>query len=455
MTLFEQVKNNLDNKNMEALKSLINEADILEVVELIKELPSEEKVIVFRLLNKEKALEVFEQLDVELQQKLISSFKEDRAIELISGMEPDDRVRLLDELPARVAKKLLSSLSLEEREKTNELMGYSPRTAGRIMTPEYVRIKREDTVKDALETVRKNGQEKETVYLLYVTDNTRKLEGVVSLRELVMASPQQKVEDIMTQNLANVSIDTDQEEVARLLQDLDLLAVPVVDRENRLVGIITVDDAMDIIDEETTDDIFDKAGLTALAGQETGRSLRLVTGSMWQVWLVRLPFLVITLIGGLTAGAVIDVYEDTLGAIPYLAIFIPVIMDMGGNVGTQSSTIFTRAYVLGHISIKHFFRHWLREIGIGLSIGVIMGLVTGIIASVWQQKPELGLTVGIALAITVTLATTLGFLVPFTLVRLGFDQAAGSDPFITTIKDIVSLMVYFYLVTVFMGHLIY
>ncbi len=454
MLLLEKVKEHLENQEMESLKELVNETDVMEITDLIEELPSDEEAVVFRLLDKEKALDVFEQLDIELQQKLISSFKEDRAIEFVSAMEPDDRVRLLDELPARVTKKLLASLSYEERQKTNELMGYSPKTAGRIMTPEYVRLKREESVKDALETVRKNGGEKETVYILYVTDNTRKLEGVVSLRELVMASPDQKVEEIMNQNIASVSTDTDQEEVARLLQDLDLLAVPVVDRENRLVGIITVDDAMDIIDEETTDDIFDKAGLTALAGQETGRSLRMVTGSLWQVWLVRLPFLVITLIGGLTAGAVIDVYEETLQAITALAVFIPVIMDMGGNVGTQSSTIFTRAYVLGHISMKRFFRHWFREIGVGLSIGMIMGVATGLVASLWQESVELGLTVGLSLAITVTLATGLGFLVPFTLVRLGFDQAAGSDPFITTIKDIVSLMVYFYLTTVFMGHLL-
>jgi len=449
-----EIRNHLENKNMETLKHKLNESDTIEITDLIEELPPEEGPVVFRLLNKEKALEVFEQLEVEVQQKLLSSFKEERAIELIHGMEPDDRVRLLDELPARVTKKLVGSLSYHERQKTNELMGYPPRTAGRTMTPEYVRVRGELTVKEALDTVRRNGEEKETIYTLYVTDSTRKLEGVISLKDLIMASPDQKVEEIMNSQVVSVSTDTDQEEVARLLQERDMLAVPVVDRENRLVGIITVDDAMDILDEEVTDDIFDKAGLASLAGKESGRSLRLISGSPLMVMGVRLPFLVITLIGGLLAGFVIDSYEETLETITALAVFIPVIMDMGGNVGTQSSTIFTRAYVLGHINIKRFFNHWLREIAIGVGIGIIMGIATGVIAALWQQSIELGVTVGLSLGITVTLATTLGFLVPFVLVRLGFDQAAGADPFITTIKDISSLSIYFYLVTVFMGHLL-
>ncbi len=357
MPLFETVRSYLEDKNMDALKTLVNEADTLEVVELIEELPPEERAVVFRLLKKEKALEVFEQLEVERQQKLISSFREERAIELFSAMEPDDRVRLLDELPARVAKKLIASLSSGEREKTSELLGYPPRTAGRIMTPEYVRLKGDLNVREALDTVRRNGEEKETIYTLYVTGRTRELEGVVSLKDLVMASPEERVGNIMNSSVVSLTTDTDQEEVARMLQDRDMLAVPVVDRENRLVGIITVDDAIDILEEETTDDIFDKVGLTSLAGQETGRSLRLVSGSLWQVWKVRLPFLVITLLGGLTAGAVIEVYEETLQAVTAVAFFIPVIMDMGGNVGTQSSTIFTRAFVLGHINMKRLLRH--------------------------------------------------------------------------------------------------
>ncbi len=454
MTFYEEVMQYLETNNVQSLKESVNEANNLDIIQLIDDIPPEQWIVLFRLLNKEKALEVFELLDTSMQQTLISMFREERAVELFSQMEPDDRARLLDELPAKVAKKLLSSLSKEDRDKTSILMGYPPETAGRIMTPEYVRLRRDQTVQQALENVRRQGKDKEMVYTLYVTDATRKLEGVVSLRELIIASPEQKVEEIMTEKIVSVTTETDQEEVARLLQDLDLLAVPVVDREDRLVGIITIDDAVDVLEQETTEDIFDKVGLTSFASQESGRSQRLVSGSLFEVWKIRIPFLIITLIGGLLAGAVIDAYEETLEAIAAVAIFIPVIMDMGGNIGTQSSTIFTRAYVLGHINVKKFASHWLRELTIGLSIGALMGIAAGIIASLWQQEPNFGYAVGISLTLTITLATALGYLVPFILVRMGFDQAAGSDPFITTIKDISGLFIYFFFVNIFLGHLL-
>ncbi|SDK12584.1 magnesium transporter [Natronincola ferrireducens] len=420
----------------------------------MRELSSEEQAIVYRLLSKDKALLVFEQLDTQLQQKLLSSFTEDKVIEMISELAPDDRVRLLDELPAKVTKKLIASLSPEERKETALLMGYEEETAGRIMTTEYVRLKRSYTASEALENIRIHAQDKETIYTIYITDDSRKLEGVLSLRELVMASPEIKLEDIMHKKVIKVATDTDQEEVARTLQELDLLALPVVDKENRLVGIITIDDAMDILEEETTEDIFDKAGLADLNRKESDRSERLVNGSVLQIWKVRLPFLIITMLGGLMAGVVIESFEEALEAIAAVAIFIPVIMDMGGNAGTQSSTIFARGLILGHINTKKFLKHLGKETFVGLSMGVLVGVVTGIIASVWQGIPELGIAVGLALAITMTLATALGFFIPYALFKLGIDQAAGADPIITTIKDISGLLIYFVLVTQFLGYLL-
>lgn len=322
------------------------------------------------------------------------------------------------------------------------------------MTPEYVSLRAEMTAEQALEKIRRKRKSAETVNVLYVTDTNRKLLGVLSLGDLVTAGKAAKVAEIMNKKVFQVATDSGQEEVARLLKDRDLLAVPVVDREELLVGIVTVDDAIDILEEETTDDIFDKVGLTALARKETGRSQRLVSGSFWDAWKVRIPFLIITLIGGLLAGGVIDAYESTLEAIAAVAIFIPVIMDMGGNVGTQSSTIFTRAFVLGHINIKKFGSHFLRETKIGFSMGAVMGVAAGFAASIWQQEPNFGWAVGISLTLTMTIATSMGFLVPYLLVKMGFDQAAGSDPFITTIKDISGLLIYFSLVSVFLGHLL-
>ncbi len=442
------------NRDMESLKKLLSESETIEILDVMRELSSDEQAIVYRLLSKDKALLVFEQLDTHLQQKLLSSFTEDKVIEMISELAPDDRVRLLDELPAKVTKKLVSSLSPEERKETALLMGYEEETAGRIMTTEYVRLKRSYTATEALDKVRANAQDKETIYTIYITDDSRRLEGVLSLRELVMASSEKKLEDIMHKRVIKVSTSTDQEEVARTLQELDLLALPVVDKENRLVGIITIDDAMDILEEETTEDIFDKAGLADLNIRESDRSERLVNGPVFQIWKVRLPFLIITMLGGLMAGVVIEAFEEALKSIAAVAIFIPVIMDMGGNAGTQSSTIFARGLILGHINIKKFLNHLGKETFVGLSMGILVGVVTGIIASVWQGIPELGIAVGLALTITMTLATALGFFIPFMLFKLGIDQAAGADPIITTIKDISGLLIYFVLVSQFLGYLL-
>ncbi|MGM0419797.1 MAG: magnesium transporter [Bacillota bacterium] len=453
MSVYDQVIELLDEENVKELKSLLNEEDMVDLMQVMRELDRAERVICFRLLNKDTAMEVFERLDIELQEDLISDFAETEANSVFKELAPDDRVRLLDELPARVAKKLLNNLSKNERQQTSELMGYEEETAGHIMTPNYIRFKRGTTIDEAMQKLRAIGEERETVYNLYVTTETRLLEGTVSLRDLIMADGDQYIEEIMHPDPIRVHTDTDQEEVARLLQEQDLLAVPVVDKENRLVGIVTVDDAFDVIEEETTEDIFDKVGIGTLNQREQGRSRILIEGSIPQIWKARLPFLLITLIGGFLAGFVIQGFEASLKSVAAIAVFIPVVMDMGGNVGTQSSTIFARALVLGQINIRRFTRHLFKEMGVGFSMGTLIGIVAGLVAYIWQGIGGFGLAVGLSLALTVTLASTLGFLIPFILFKLDLDQAAGADPIITTIKDITGLFIYFYLVNFFLGHL--
>ncbi len=443
----------LDVAGVELLKTSLSDAGLLQTVQTLHTLPADEQVLHFRLLSKDKALAVFEQLDTGQQQNLLRSFTHEAAIEAVEAMAPDARVRLLDELPASVAKRLLDSLSPEERAATHVLMGYEPETAGRIMTTELASLRRDLTVADALTRVRQQAADTETIYTLYVTSPTHRLEGVLSLRELIMAPEDARVEDIMSRRTVSVTTDTAQEEVAKLLADLDLLAVPVVDRENRLVGIVTIDDAVDILEDEATDDIFDHAGLADITSNESDRSEVLVGGSLWSIWKVRLPFLFITLVAGVLAGLVIESFEEALYAIAAVAVFIPLIMDMGGNVGTQSSTVFARGVVLGHIHLTQFRRHFLKEIGVGLSLGVLVGTLAGVIAAVWQGMPLLGLAVGLALTATMTLASLLGFLVPFVLVKLNVDQAAGAAPIITSIKDVAGLLIYFGFVTLFLSHL--
>ena len=442
------------NKNIGALKQVLNNACDVDVLDAIQNLSTENMVIIYRLLSKDKALFVFEQLDTAFQQLLLRSFADGAAIELIEGMTPDDRVRLLDELPATVAKKMLAALSSEEREKTSLLMGYKMQTAGRIMTPDYVRLSKELPASEALEKVKEIAQEKETIYTLYVTDAARKLEGVLSLRDLLIADPDAKVESIMQKMVVNVSTDTDQEEVALLLKKVGWLAVPVVDKEDRLVGIITVDDAIDILEEESTEDMFSKAGITDLTRKEAVKSEVVVSGSMWSIWKVRLPFLIITLAGALLAGTIIDAFEEVLQSVVFIAIFIPLIMDMGGNVGVQSSTVFIRGFILGHIREEFLLRHIGKEVGVGLSMGIAIGIISGIAAWFWQGIPALGLALGLSLVIVMTIASFLGFAVPYALMRLGIDQAAAADPIITTIKDITGLLTYFVLASYFLGYLL-
>jgi magnesium transporter len=250
-----------------------------------------------------------------------------------------------------------------------------------------------------------------------------------------------------------VLVDEDQEDAAQIMADHSLVALPVVTAENELVGVITLDDAIRTLEEEADEDILDKSGIGALGGAEMNRSYIMLKGRIPQVWRIRVPFLMITMVGGLLAGVVIDVYEQALEAITALAIFIPIVMDMGGNAGTQSATIFARGFIAGHIQPHQFWRQFWRESLIGLGMGVGLGALVGLIAGTWQQMASLGWVVGIALGATVTMATMLGFLIPYVLIRLGMDQAAGADPILTTIKDITGLLIYFGLATLIMGPL--
>jgi len=465
MTFRERILEYIESKDMTNLKALLVDAEEMEILHAYHDLSPDDQVIVFRLLAKDRALAVFEDLDTDEQQTLLKSFTAEKTIEFVNEMAPDDRVRLLDEMPAGVAKKLIDSLSPEERKVTNVLMGYEDETAGRIMTTEFITLRRDMTVNQALDKVSAQADEKETVYTLFVTDKAKKLEGVLTLKGLLIArgvsgitvggtDGNTLISDIMSKNAISVSTDTDQEEVANIMKELDLLAIPVVDKEGRIVGIVTIDDAVDILEEETTEDIFDHAGFADTAGSETSRSELLVNGALWKIWRVRVPVLLITLLFGFVTGAIIDDFETRLGTISMVAIFIPLIMGMGGDVGTQSATVFARGVVLGHIQMKNFFKHFLKEVWVGASIGIVLGAVTGLAAAWWQGEPMLGLAVGLALAVTMAVAAMLGFFVPFVLIKFNLDQAAGSAPIITSIKDIAGLLIYFLAVSMFMGQIL-
>ncbi|MDR0481846.1 MAG: magnesium transporter [Cellulomonadaceae bacterium] len=444
----------VDSPHVNELKDVLAASSDLEILDALYDLPAEKAAIAFRLLGKDQALRTFEDLNSDQQRSLMYGLTAERSQEFVNALAPDTRQRLFDEMPAAVAKRLIEGLTPDERAMTNILMGYERETAGRLMTPEFISLRKNQTVSSAMAKVKRQAADKETIYTLYVTDVAKKLEGVLSLRELLLAEDDALVGDIMHQGTVSVTTGCDQEEAAQQLRDLDMLALPVVDKEQRIVGILTVDDAIDILEEEATEDIYDSAGLADLTKTEESRSEVLVHGSLWSIWKVRLPFLFITVVAGMLAGAVMEGFEETLESVVAVALFIPLIMDMGGNVGTQSSTVFARGVVLGHIDTQHFLKAFLKETGVGFSLGVVVGIISGIIASVWQGMPALGLAVGLSLVAAMTMAAMLGFLVPFVLIKVGIDQAAGSAPIITSIKDIAGLAIYFGFVTMLLGHLL-
>ena len=419
----ERITTLLSEHKLTQLKELLNEdLSFQELSELLEQFSPTEQVVLFRLLAKDTALEIFELMEPSQQGDLLEAFTDAEVIELFSSIDPSDQVRLLGELPAKVAKELLRSIPREIRESASILMGFRPGTVGRVMSPHYLRLRRDDTVGYALERIRTLKPDREVLLDIWVTDQHRILEGVVTLRDLVLADPETKIGEIMDDDVVFVTADTDQEEAVNILKKFDLVSLPVVDSENRLVGVLEYDRALDIMQEEATEDLLEKGGVITLQKREESLSQRLIHGSILQALAVRLPFLLITLVGGLLAGVIISRFENALSQVLALTFFLPIVMDMGGNVGTQSTTIFTRSLVLGHIRPNEFLKPLINEVTRGLTIGAIVGSLTGVIASIWQASFQLGLVVGLAILCTVTLGSALGYFVPWLLFKLKLDK---------------------------------
>jgi magnesium transporter len=339
----------LEQNNLQGAKILLVPVRSADIAEAIEGLPETMQAIAFRLLPKAEAIEVYEYLDSSVQQALVEEFKRQDVIDIVDQMSPDDRVRLFDELPAKVVTRLLSELSSEERRATALLLGYEAGTAGRIMTPEYISLKEQWTVAQALDRIRKLASVSETIYYLYVTDAARRLTGILSLRALVVAQPHQTIGEIMVREVVHVQTGTDQEEVARVIQRYDFLAIPVVDTEQRLVGIVTVDDVIDILEQETTEDIYTLGGVQS--GSDSYFQTNLLT-----VARRRVVWLFVLLITNTMTSAVIRSQQEILQQVVALAAFIPLLIGTGGNVGAQSSTVVIRGLNTDEIHRREAFR---------------------------------------------------------------------------------------------------
>ncbi|NJK40428.1 MAG: magnesium transporter [Acaryochloridaceae cyanobacterium SU_2_1] len=426
----------LEQGNLPGAKALLVPVQPADIAEAIEQLPEAQQAIAFRLLSKNEAIEVYENLNTSVQQSLIEDFKRQDVLDIVDKMSPDDRARLFDELPAKVVSQLLAQLSLIERQSTALLLGYEAGTAGRIMTPEYVSLKENLTVFQALEKIRSLAQFTETVYYLYVVDVARHLTGIISLRDIVTAQPDQKIGEIMTRDVVSVTTDADQEEVARIIQRYDFLAMPVVDREQRLVGIVTVDDVIDILEEEATEDIYTMGGVQS--GGDDYFQTNLIT-----VARRRVLWLLVLLLTNTGTTALIHSQEDLLEKVVALSSFIPLLIGTGGNVGAQSSTVVIRSLNVDQMRAKNPLWVIQREGRAGALLGLMLGSIVVIWAYFLQGNWAVAISVGLSLVAISTLASVAGSGLPFIFRAIGFDPALMSAPFITTAVDVLGVFIYF------------
>jgi magnesium transporter len=430
-------------RDINALNDWLNHASALVIADELERLPAPDRAVPFRLLAKDRALEVFEALDPPIQQELLEGLREASVSQLFEDMDPDDRARLVDEMPAKVAKRLLAGLSAKERQLTATLLGYPENSAGRVMSPEVASLLASQTVAEALDRLRRVGRSAETIYALPVTDEQRRLVGALGLRDLVLADPAAKVGDLMDHEVYSARVDQDQEEVARLIGEADLLALPIVDAEGRLVGIVTVDDAMEIIEEEQTEDVARAGGAEPLAHPYLTVSVLGLARSRF-IWLLVLIFAATLTVN------VLHVFEATLTQAVTLALFIPLVIGTGGNAGSQSATTVTRALAVGEVRIGDVALVVLREARVGILLGAMLGALAFVPAMLFVGR-DIAIVVSLTLLTVCTLATLVGSLLPLLARRLGFDPAVMSAPFISTLVDATGLVVYFLIARAVLG----
>jgi len=417
------------------LKKIIDKTHVADLSVTFRSLSSEQQLKVLNMIEeKDKQGLVLSDLDADTFLDLTSRMSVESLIEIFEYIPSDDLADLIDRLPKEIADKVLEGMRKENSEEVEDLLRYDNKTAGGIMVPNFYAVDAESTAQDAITSLQKEHKDVEMPFYLYVIDEHERLVGVCSLRQLVVTAPDTKLKDFMSVNVISVRTDMDQEEVAKIVARYDMLAVPVVDENNRLVGIITVDDVIDIMREEATEDILKMAG----AGEEFAE-----TKSVARSIRIRLPWLFASWMGGIMAFFIIGQFEHALNKLAYLAAFIPVIMGMGGNVGTQSSTIVVRGLATGRINIRDISSVVAKELTIGLALGFFYGFLLGSVAVGIYSVVMLGFVVGMAVVSSMTIAALVGSFVPMVFARFNIDPAIATGPFVTTAIDILSVYFYF------------
>lgn len=431
----------LNEKKYNQFISAVNEMNAVDVADFLQALDGQSLPKVFRMLKKDIAADVFAELDSEVQEQIIDSMKDTEISAFIDTLAMDDTVDMLEELPANVVARILKSSSAEQRREINKFLKYSDQSAGSVMTSEFVRIKSNLTVEEAVEHIRKTGIDKETVYVIYVTDASRRLLGWVELRDLLFAKKTDLIEDIMYTAVISTTTSDDKETVANLISKYDLLALPVVDSENRLVGIVTVDDALDVISQEATEDI---EKMVAIVPSDKPY-LKI---GVFETFLKRVPWLLILMISAAFTGSIITYYEEALGKVVVLTAFIPMLMGSGGNAGGQASVTIIRSLSLGEVRMSNIFKILWKEFRVSMLCGTVLAVAAFAKVMIFDRvSVGIALTVSLSLLATIVLAKLVGASLPILAKRVKLDPAVMASPFITTIVDAVSLIIYFNIAT--------
>jgi Mg2+ transporter (mgtE) len=440
--IFEQWLELIENGELSILKTELNQDNPANIAEFFDEIPVDMQLLVFRLLTKDNAADTFSFMDSDTQELIINSITDREVRRILYDLSLDDAVDFLSEIPANLVTRVLKNTDEEKRKLINQFLNYPDDSAGSIMTIEFVEFNQNTTVIKAMEQLKKTGVNKETIYSCYVLDERRVLVGIISLRTLILSGDDVQIKDIMENNVIFVKTLDDQEDIANLFKKYGLIALPVVDNEKRLVGIITVDDIVDVIEQENTEDIEKMSALIPSGDQY------LKTG-VFTLAKNRIAWLLILMISGTISSAIISGYEGVLASSIILSSFFPILMDTGGNAGSQSSTLIIRGMAVGEIGMSDVFKVIWKEIRVGLLAGSILGLVNFVRLVLLRTPLNVNITVSLSLVFAVVVAKSIGCLLPMAAKKLKFDPAIMAGPLITTIVDATSLIIFFNLAKAF------
>lgn len=422
-----------------AVRSILDVMNEVDIASLLSELDDKELALAFRLISKDKAAEVFANMNNSMQTYLVEMFTEKELRELLDDLYMDDTVDLLEELPANLVTRILDTVSQSERNMINLLLNYPDDSAGSIMTTEYVGLRQSMTVEASMAHIKRTGIHKETIYTCYVTDK-RKLIGIVTAKELMTSDDDTVISDLMETEIISVSTHTDKEEVAQLFRKYDLLAIPVLDAEGLMVGIVTFDDAMDVMVEEATEDI------TKMAAMSPSEQSYFET-SVFSHAKHRIAWLLVLMFSATLTGTIITTYEDAFAAIPLLVSFIPMLMDTGGNCGSQSSTLIIRGIALNEIQFRDIFRVIFKEFRVSIIVGIVLAVANGLRILIMYHDMSLALVIGLSLSVTIVISKLIGCMLPLLAKKINLDPAIMAAPLITTLVDTCSILIYFNIAT--------